>query len=77
MLELSVYELDNQYGELLPEREALGLFTGPFFNNSFNTSVAFNVGLVGKGNLAQNAAAISGGNLSSINQAALAFQIHP
>ena len=27
MQELSVYELETQHGELLPEREALGIFS--------------------------------------------------
>jgi hypothetical protein len=36
MSELSLYELEAQYGELLPQREALGVF------GSFNLVVAKN-----------------------------------
>ncbi len=43
MSEMSMHELEAQYGELLPEREALGHFTFGSFNNhvfAFNSATA-------------------------------------
>lgn len=41
MSELSVLELEAQHGELLPEREALGVVGGPFSHSNFDTHGTF------------------------------------
>jgi hypothetical protein len=41
MSELSILELEAQHGELLPEREALGVVGGPFSHSRFDTHGSF------------------------------------
>jgi hypothetical protein len=41
MSELSVLELEAQFGELLPEREALGVVMGSFGHSNFDTHGSF------------------------------------
>jgi hypothetical protein len=40
MSELSIHDLENETGELLPEREALGLVLGSFDNHVFAVNSA-------------------------------------
>jgi len=41
MSELSVLELEAQHSELLPEREALGVFGGPIGHNRLDSRNSF------------------------------------